>query len=134
MNEAVLQYDFEFVKEMPKREKSRYARMVEQFQKVKAITDEKGMIIPIELASRMAGVSRQRIDELIKLGRIERVDLDNHVYVTETSLVAFAASERLSGRPSKFVADAEKRGPLRAAITLGVEHFKDSMKKVKKNT
>lgn len=124
MSEAAIMGEFPFVAEMPKRERSRYAQMKEQFAAVKAIVEEKGMIVPVQLAAKMAGLSNQRIRQLIDSDRLEVVRLDGHVYVTEDSLVELLSSERKAGRPSKFMQEAEEKGPLKAAIQM----FKEKKK------
>jgi hypothetical protein len=126
MTEAIEQLEFgsAIVASLPKKERSRYEQMMDRYRKVKAIVEKKGMIIPAQLAAKILCVSRQRLADLYDEGRIERVDLDGHVYVTEDTLVAYAQSERKAGRPSKFVSECDKKGPLRAAISLTKEVMK----------
>jgi hypothetical protein len=91
--------DFPFVEGMPKREKSRVAQLWDRLQELKAITDEKGAILPAGFASKLVGVSKQRVNDLMKAGRLERVEVDGHPFVTERSIVEYAKSERKAGRP-----------------------------------
>lgn len=111
---------------MPKREKSRYEQMMERYKQVREVVERKGMIVPAQLGAKILGVSRQRLDELIGEGRIERIDLDSHVYVTEDTLLAYAQSERKTGRPSKFVEEVGTKGVIRAAINLGRQVVKEA--------
>ena len=122
---AIMDPMLSFMEDVPKTEKSQLAKMKEQFASVKAIVEEKGMIVPVQLAAKMASLSNQRIRQLIDSGRMEVVRLDGHVYVTEESLVDLLSSERKAGRPSKFMQDAEKNGLAGASCRL----VKDMMKK-----
>lgn len=90
-----------FVATLPKREKSKMAKVWERFQELARITEEKGMLVPVPLVAKVLGVSRQRCGELIKLGRLESVEVDGHHFVVEASVVAYAQSERKAGRPVK---------------------------------
>lgn len=91
--------EFPFVEGLPKREKSRLQKLWDHFQEVKEISAEKGILVPVRLASSLGGVSVQRIDQLCVVGKLERVYVDEHPFVTEQSLLAWARSERKSGRP-----------------------------------
>lgn len=93
--------EFPFVKEIPKREKSRMGKLWEHFQEVKSKVAEVGMILPQDLAAELLGVSKQRVCELIELGRLEALVLHGHRWITERSFVALAQSERKAGRPPK---------------------------------
>lgn len=101
MNEAVL--EMPFVETLPKREKSRLARLWDHFAAVREISKEHGMLVPVKLAADLAGVSHQRIAELIEDGRLVRIDLHGHRYITENSFVDWAKSERKTGRPVKLM-------------------------------
>lgn len=90
--------EFEFVKEVPKREKSRLRKIWDHFVDIKAVVSEHGMIIPVKLAADIAGVSRQRIHQLFEQGLLERVEFHGHPFVAEKSFVAWARSERVAGR------------------------------------
>jgi len=99
--------EFPFVAALPKREKSKMAKLWDSFREVKAITDEKGMLLPQKFAADLIGVSRQRVQELVEDGRLERVDLRGHPFITEKSMIAFAQSERKNGRPVKLPSNKE---------------------------
>ena len=91
--------DFEFVKGLPVKEKSRWRKVVDHFTDVKAVVREHGMIIPVKLAADIAGVSKQRIHELLEGGQLKRVDFHGHPFVAENTFVEWAKSERKAGRP-----------------------------------
>ena len=124
MGDIAISSEFDFVKELPKREKSRYAKFRERYAAYKGFIDENGMVVMIPVAAKLAGVCNQRVRDLVEEGRLKTVNFEGHDYVTEDSLVEFMSSERKSGRPSKYVQDAEKKGPFRAAVGL----VKDLMK------
>lgn len=89
--------------DLPKREKSRLQKVWEHFAEVRAIAKEHGLLVPIALAADLAGVSRQRIDELCERGLVIRIELNGRPFVTENSFVAWAKSERQVGRPLQEV-------------------------------
>jgi hypothetical protein len=93
--------EFPFGEGMQKREKSRLVKVWDRLQELKSIAEEKGAIVPAVFAAKLLGVSKQRIDVLMNDGRLERVDVDAHPFITERSIVEFAKSERKSGRPLK---------------------------------
>ena len=94
--------EFPFVEAMPKREKSRMTRLWEKLSELRDLTERNGSFVPLTFAAKLLGISRQRTDELVRLGRLERIDCDGHVFITERSIVAFAKSERKAGRPLKM--------------------------------
>lgn len=93
--------DFPFVAEMPKRERSKVETLWDRFNHLKAITDEKGMLLPPLFCAKLLGVSRQRIYVLLEEGRLERVDVDGHTFVTEASFIEWCKAEHKNGRPTK---------------------------------
>lgn len=97
----VEQFDMPFVNDLPKREKTRWQKLWERFQEAKRITEVKGMLVPVALAAKIAGVSTQRIHQLIETEQLERIYLDDHPFITEESFLAWAKSERKTGRPPK---------------------------------
>jgi len=96
MPENVLS-EFPFVEGLPKLEKSKLQRLWDHFSEIRQITREKGVLIPQAMAAEMGGVSSQRIDQLCLAGRLHRVRVFNRPFVTETSLLAWATSERANG-------------------------------------
>lgn len=94
-----LDMTFAFVDELPKREKSKW----QQFRETWEVAKAKGPLLPASLAAKLCDVSRQRIDELMIRGKLDRVDLCGHVMVTESSLVAWLqAPDDKGGRPPKL--------------------------------
>lgn len=91
--------EFPFMAQVPKREKSKLARVWDHFKAVSAVVEEKGMLVPQHLAAELLGVSRQRIWVLANEGRLEGIELGGIRYVTEDSVIAFAKLERKAGRP-----------------------------------
>lgn len=97
----VEQFDLAFVNDLPRREKTRWQKLWDAFQEFKRISEEKGTLVPLPLAAKLTDVSHQRLSQLCVDGRLERVTLNGHVFVTEDSLLAWARSERKRGRPLK---------------------------------
>lgn len=91
-----------FVAELSKPQQGRWQRVKENYLRFKAATDEHGMLVPASLAAKLADVSRQRIAQLREAGKLQCVDLDGHIYVTERSLLEWmnAPTDR-GGRPRK---------------------------------
>jgi hypothetical protein len=101
MFEAADIAEFPFVAGLPKRERSRLENMWDQMADLRAIVASKGMLIPSRLAAKILGISRQRVEELLKEGRLELVQVEGHNFIPESSVVAYARSERKAGRPVK---------------------------------
>lgn len=114
--EDVAGVEFPFVQSLPKREKSKLAKVWDLFNEARRISQEKGLLVPATLAATLCDVSRNRIYELMQDGRLDRIELNGHVFVTEQSLVAWAATERKAGRPVKQTLD---RDIVRAAWRAG---------------
>jgi hypothetical protein len=102
MNDAVI--EFPWVEQLPKREKSRLAKLWDHFAEVRAIQREHGTIVPVKLAADLAGVTRQRIDDLVERGQLVRIYVNGHPFITENSFVEWAKTERKNGRPLKVLA------------------------------
>ena len=99
MHEAAVS-EFPFVADMPKREKSRLARLWDTFQQIREATNRHGCLLPQHYAADLLGVSRQRVHVLVNEGRLTSVEVAGVRYVTEDSLLAWATSERdKGGRP-----------------------------------
>lgn len=93
--------EFPFVVELPKKEKSRLAKVWEMVKELQAVTAEKGDMIPGALGAKALGVSHERMRQLITSGKLDGVRIDGHVFVSVNSVVAYAQSERKTGRPVK---------------------------------
>jgi len=115
--------EFPFVADMPKREKSRWQRVWEQFQTLQRISAQKGTLVPPALAAKLLGVSTQRVYELMNdgLGRFERVEVEGSVFVTEKDLLAFCDTERKAGRPT---GPSNMREVVKIAVGSGVDTYR----------
>lgn len=95
--------DFPFVAELPKRKQSRVLKAWDLIEAMRAVPDEKGLLIPMRIAAKVLGVSTQRVSQLVDAGKLEAVVIDEHPLVTEQSLIEWAKSEKKAGRPLKAV-------------------------------
>lgn len=118
MNDAVL--EMPFVAELPKREKSRLAKLWDHFTEVRALQREHGTLVPIKLAADLAGVSRQCIDEHIERGQLIRIEVHGHPFITENSFVEWAKSERKAGRPIKVPSSNKDLWKVSQAAARGI--------------
>lgn len=110
--------EFPFVSELPKREARRVRSVWDQWEEIKTIIAHRGALVPITFAGKLGGVSKQRVYQLIDAGKLEHVQLGNHGFVTESSLMEWVKSERKTGRPkhlpespvdkAKFLAEAAR--------------------------
>jgi excisionase family DNA binding protein len=89
--------EFPFVATLPKREKSKVAKLWDSFQEAGRIAEERGMFVAPFVVAKLLGVSKQRVHQLIESGRLETVDVCGHRCVLEDSLVEFCKTERKSG-------------------------------------
>jgi hypothetical protein len=94
--------DFPFVAELPKREKSKLAKVWDTFQELRAATAEHGSLVPTVMAANILGVSRQRVMQLVVDGKLISVCIHGQPFIGEKSLVEHARSERKTGRPFKI--------------------------------
>jgi len=93
--------DFPFVADLPKREKSARAKVLEAMDEVARVTAERGPLIPQALAAEFLGLTTQRVGALISTGRVEAVELVGRRFVVLNSFREFAKIERRTGRPRK---------------------------------
>lgn len=101
MHEAAIS-EFPFVEALPKREKSKLAKAWDLFKEIKAVSATEGVLLPVNLTCRLLDLSRTRIDELCTDGRLRRIKIAEHVYITENSILEHARDERKNGRPLKL--------------------------------
>ncbi len=94
--------EFPFVEALPRREKSKVAKLWDLVQEIRAVSAESGPLIPSTLAAKCLGVSRQRVDDYLADGRLQEFRVDGHVFITGNSLVELAKTERKAGRPFKM--------------------------------
>src|ERR1035437_1599841 len=100
--ELTADIEFPFAEAFPKRVKSRWDKLADEWEAFKFESKQLGGIVPAQLAASLGGVSHQRILQLLETGPLTRVELNGHVYVGEDSLVEWLKSERKSGRPLKL--------------------------------
>lgn len=105
--DAVAIPEFPFVAALPKREKSKLAKAWDLMRQIRHYTDEDGSLVPVMLAAKCLDLSRSRIDSICADGRLRRVEIDGHVFITENSILEFGAMERKNGRPLKAPTLAE---------------------------
>jgi hypothetical protein len=100
--------EFPFVESLPKREKSKLAKVWDLLSEMKAATEEQGQLVPVNLTCKLLDLSRSRIDTICSDGRLRRVKVCDHVFITENSIVEFARVERKNGRPLKIPTTAKQ--------------------------
>ncbi len=93
--------EFPFVEALPKREQSKVAEAIDLVRQIRDATERCGVLVPVMLAAKYLHVSRTRIDQMVTDGRLRRVAVDGHVFITEDSLVELAKLERERGKPLK---------------------------------
>lgn len=109
--------EFPWVSDLPKREKGKLAKVWDTLAELRATTEETGPLLPLTFAAALLNVSRQRIDQMMDAGKLERWELNGHPFVTERSVVAYAKAEKdKGGRPPVNLA-----GGMRAAVRYGRE-------------
>lgn len=113
--------EFPFVVGLPKREKSKVVRLWEKLAELREVMERNGQIVPASFAAKLLGISHQRILQLAEAGKLERIDVDNHVFVTERSIVELAKAERQAGRPFKVPQSN------RELLKLSMAHARDQI-------
>lgn len=122
MHEAAIS-EFPFVESLPKREKSKLAKLWDHFKEVKEQTEKHGALLPQTFVADLLGISRQRVHTLVNEGRLGTVRVGNNRLVTEASIVAWAQAEHPNGvnlnlpktnteifkRTLAYVRDAQKK-------------------------
>jgi len=91
--------EFPFVEALPKREKSKLAEVWDTLKAMKVAVATEGQLVPVNLTCKLLDLSRTRVDELCADGRLRRVKIADHVFITENSIVELARVERKTGRP-----------------------------------
>ena len=104
--------EFPFVESLPKRAKSRFQRAWDVVEELTQKQAEVGEFVPASLVAKVLQCSRQNVFNLAERGSLEPVRVDGHFFITKRSLVAYAETERLQGRPLKSM---NYREALRAA-------------------
>lgn len=93
--------EFPFVAAMPKREKSKLAKLWDRMQEVGRVQDRVGPIMPVAFAAGLLDISTQRCHQLMQAGQLERVEIEGHPFISQRSIVELAQAERKAGRPFK---------------------------------
>ena len=93
--------EFAFVDGLPKREKTRVGKLLDQVAEFGELQRKHGALIPALLVSGLLDVSSQRVYQYIKAGQLPAVKFNGHQYVPEAALIEFLKTERKNGRPFK---------------------------------
>jgi hypothetical protein len=97
--DAIRVSEFPFVADLTRREHSRVVDLWRVLRGFARLVEENGPPVRPSLAAELLGVSRARLYVLVDEGRLKViVSPDGFQAVTANSLIAFAESERLSGR------------------------------------
>lgn len=102
MHEAALT-EFPFVDVLPRREKSKVAKLWDLVQDFKRASLSEGALFPVTVAAKALDVSRTRVDMWVADGRLKRIAIDGHVFITGDSMIELARTERKNGRPSRSI-------------------------------
>lgn len=113
--------EFPFVEALPKREKKRVVSAWERWEEAKIAMASKGTLIPIPMAATLGGVSRPRIDKLCEAGKLERVVVEKHTFVTEESFLAWVKSERKTGRPFSHIPETTA-GQIKTGVKMAFKY------------
>jgi len=122
MSEAIA-LEFDFPEVTADRQRSTLARVWELRRKWRDVESREGSMIPCMLAAKVLDVSRSRVDQLVGEGRLKRVEVDGHVFISEDSIVALAKEERRVGRPVKKITE---RDLLKSSFSSARELLKKS--------
>lgn len=120
--------EFPFVDALPKRERKRVATVWERWEDCKLAMASKGTLIPATLAAALGDVHRSRIPQLCDAGKLERVVIEGHVFVTEASFLEWVRGERKTGRPFKAFPEGGF-ARVKAAARVAIDYAKESQKK-----
>ena len=125
IDQALNVAEFPFVERLPKVAKSRLQHVWDCFKELRQVVAVEGMLIQQTYASKLLGVSRQRVADLIAEGRLKAISVGGVRHVTESSLVCYMQSERKAGRPVKADRDAADRGVSWTAWSASKEYAKE---------
>jgi len=107
MNAEVSITEFPFVAEMPKREKSKLAKLWDELSVARDTVEEHGALLPMYLAAELMNVSRQRVDQLLESGKLQGAVVFDKRWVLQSSVEAWAREEHKAGRPLKHLETIE---------------------------
>lgn len=100
--------EFPFVEALPKREKSKVLKAVDQLKDFAELSKQHGTLVPLFMVQAVLGVSKQRVYKFVTDGRLPTVMFQGHHFVTEDAIVEFAKKERKNGRPFKVVSSLKE--------------------------
>jgi hypothetical protein len=112
--------EFPFVETLPKREKSKLRKLWDELEDLRRVSAERGNLLPPAFVAELAGVSRQRIHELMGKGILERVEVNGRPFVTEGSLREWMSEERRVGRPPNVATTTGEQVRRSARYAAGV--------------
>jgi len=110
--------EFPFVEALPKREKSKLAKVWDMVNHLKEAQARQGTLLPLTLAAKALDLSRTRVEQVVADGRLKRVEVDGHVFLTLDSVIEFASTERKNGRPLKYL---DSKTPWRDSVKAAIE-------------
>jgi hypothetical protein len=108
--------EFGFVDGLPKREKSKLARVWDLLKQMKVASEKEGQLVPVNLTCKLLDVSRTRIDQFCERGSLRRVEVAGHVFITEQSIIECAREERKVGRPLNVPTTAKETWKRASAV------------------
>jgi hypothetical protein len=94
--------EFPFVEALPKREKGRVAKAIDQVREFCALQEKHGSLLPALFIVGVLGISRQRVYQLIEGGQLKAVQHHGQWYIPESVFLEFVNTERKNGRPVKL--------------------------------
>lgn len=122
MSDALTINEFPFVAELPKREKSRFQRVMDEFERFGEVQKQKGLLVPAHFASRILDVCKQRVTQLMDEGKLERIDFNGHPFITRNSIINYLKNNKGKvGRPRKVGIVAQLKQAVGDGVVLGVE-------------
>ena len=122
--EQVLASEFPFVEALPKREKSRLRKAWDVFNDLRVLTEQHGTLVPASLVAKILDLSPQRVHDIIQDGRLHRIEVHGHNYISEASVIEFAKTERKAGRPQKM-----ENATAKDCLKVAVEWAKETKQK-----
>lgn len=91
--------EFPFVQQLKPRQRSKVESAWDTLRRLQAANLEAGGLLPVMVAAKALNLSRTRIDELMADGRLERIEVEGHVFIGGRSVAEFAWKDRRNGRP-----------------------------------
>jgi len=114
--------EFPFVKELPFRSGRRARSPSCGTDEIAAVEQRKGKLIQVSFAADLMSVHRSRVHQLMDVGKLEKVEVNGHPYVTVQSVVAYCETERKAGRPPKVTIPRGPKALFKTAFHMAQEH------------